>query len=62
MMESGSNVVQANGVKATEGLKAVGPTVYLCVKIGNVPVDAMVYTGAQSTIIPVHCFTKSDDI
>lgn len=31
--------------------KAVGPTVYLAVTVGGVPVDAMVDTGSQSTII-----------
>ena len=47
-------VVRTNAVTATENdesLKAVGPSVYLSVRIGGVMVDAMVDTGAQSTII-----------
>ena len=47
-------VVRTNAVTATENdesLKAVGPSVYLSVRIGGVMMDAMVDTGAQSTII-----------
>ena len=47
-------VVRTNAVTATENdesLKAVGPSVYLSVRIGGVMVDAMVDTGPQSTII-----------
>lgn len=53
MMESGASVVSTNAVSAKErnDLKAVGPTVHLSVKIGGVPVEAMVDTGSQSTII-----------
>ena len=43
----------ANTVTALEkgDLHAVGPTVHLSVKIGGVPVEAMVDMGSQSTII-----------
>ena len=52
MLDSGTNVVNADtiGVKE-EGPKAVGPTLFLKVQIGGVPVEAMVDTGSQSTII-----------
>ena len=52
MLDSGTNVVNADtiGVKE-EGPKAVGPTLFLKVQVGGVPVEAMVDTGSQSTII-----------
>ena len=52
MLDSGTNVVNADtiGVKE-EGPKAAGPTLFLKVQIGGVPVEAMVDTGSQSTII-----------
>ena len=53
LLKSGANIVGANTVSALEkgDLHAVGPTVHLSVKIGGVPVEAMVDTGSQSTII-----------
>ena len=50
-LESSANVVRANAVTASESAKAVGPTVYLPIKVSGVPVEVMVDTGAQSTII-----------
>ena len=43
-----TNAVSARG---KEDPKAVGPTVYMSVKVGGVPVEVMVDTGSQSTII-----------
>ena len=45
--------VSTNAVSACgkEDLKAVGPTVYMSVQVSGVPVEAMVDTGTQSTII-----------
>jgi hypothetical protein len=52
MSNSGTNVVNADTIGETEeGPKAVGPTLFLKVQIGGVPVEAMVDTGSQSTII-----------
>ena len=52
MLDSGTNVVNADTIRVKEeGPKAVGPTLFLKVQIGGVPVEAMVDTGSQSTII-----------
>ena len=49
LLDSNANIVKANAITATEKceyLKAVGPTVYLSVKVGGVSVEAMMDTGA----------------
>ena len=48
--QSSVNVVRVN-TEEKNSLKAIGPTIYLSIIIGGIPVEAMVDTGSQSTII-----------